>query len=118
MRKEKLTLWKPEEYTYPMAMGFIPNIMTYIHDEDTQIRPVIIVVPGGGYCVVSPTEAEIVALDFYEKGYNAFVLTYTTNLLMQSIRLIPTDRMRQFCLTRSSLQVSIHTRVPSWHFWA
>ena len=83
MRKEKLTLWKPEEYTYPMAMGFIPNIMTYIHDEDTQIRPVMIVVPGGGYCVVSPTEAEIVALDFYEKGYNAFVLTYTTNLLMQ-----------------------------------
>ena len=83
MRKEKLTLWETEEYTYPMAMGFTPNIMTYIHDEDTQIRPVMIVVPGGGYCVVSPTEAEIVALDFYEKGYNAFVLTYTTNLLMQ-----------------------------------
>ena len=55
MRKEKLTLWETEEYTYPMAMGFTPNIMTYIHDEDTQIRPVMIVVPGGGYCVVSPT---------------------------------------------------------------
>ena len=38
MRKEKLTLWETEEYTYPMAMGFTPNIMTYIHDEDTQIH--------------------------------------------------------------------------------
>ena len=27
-------------------------------------------------------------------------------------------RMRQFCLTRSLPQASIHTRVPSWHFWA
>lgn len=42
----------------------------------------MLVVPGGGYCVVSPTEGEIVAMEFYEKGYNAFVFTYTTNPLM------------------------------------
>ena len=30
--------------------------------------------------MVSPTEGEIVALEFYKKGYNTFVCTYTTNL--------------------------------------
>lgn len=74
-------LWKQGEYSYPMAFGFIPNITSFIHDEDTQIRPGIIVVPGGGYRVVSPTEGEIVAREFYKKGYQAFVCTYTTNLL-------------------------------------
>lgn len=31
--------------------------------------------------MVSPTEGEIVAKCFYEKGYQAFVLTYTTNFV-------------------------------------
>lgn len=77
-------LWSEEEYSYPMAFGFVPNIVSYIHDEDDAIRPAIIVVPGGGYCSVAPTEGEIVALEFYQKGYNTFVLTYTTNLLMST----------------------------------
>lgn len=44
-------------------------------------RPAIIVLPGGGYVFVSPSEGEIVAKRFYEMGFQAFVLTYTTNLL-------------------------------------
>lgn len=79
---ESWKLWRPKEYTYPAAYGFIPNIVAYLHDENESLRPCIVVVPGGGYCVVSPTEGEIVAKAFYEKGYNAFVCTYTTNLLM------------------------------------
>lgn len=81
MKQQKFTIWREDEYHYPMAFGFVPNIMTYLHD-DGQTRPCMLVVPGGGYCVVSPTEGEIVAKRFYEKGYQAFVLTYTTNLLM------------------------------------
>ena len=42
------------------------------------------VVPGGGYSMVSPTEGELVAKEYYRKGYNAFVVTYTTNLLKRS----------------------------------
>jgi acetyl esterase/lipase len=42
------------------------------------------VVPGGGYTFVSPTEGELVAKEFYRKGYNAFVVSYTTNLLKKS----------------------------------
>lgn len=40
----------------------------------------MLVVPGGGYAMVSPTEGEIVAKRFFEAGYQAFVLTYTTNM--------------------------------------
>lgn len=82
MKKEKLVIWEEGEYGYPLAFEFVPNLVGYIHEEDTQTRPCMLVVPGGGYCVVSPTEGEIVAMEFYGKGYNAFVLTYTTNPLM------------------------------------
>lgn len=84
MKSETINIWKTEEYTYEAAFGFIPNLVSYIHEEDEVQRPCIIVVPGGGYCVVSPTEGEIVAKDFYKRGYNTFVLTYTTNLLMNT----------------------------------
>ena len=79
MISERYDLWETGEYDYPVAFGFIPNLVGYLH-EDTEKRPCILVVPGGGYCVVSPTEGEIVALEFYKKGYNTFVCTYTTNL--------------------------------------
>ena len=81
MDMQRYDLWKPEEYAYPMAFGFVPNIVALIHDEDMQPRPGMIVVPGGGYRVVSPTEGEIVAREFYKKGYQAFVCTYTVNML-------------------------------------
>lgn len=82
MKKETLAIWQKGEYQYPLAFGFVPKLVSYIHEEGEQARPCMLVVPGGAYCVVSPTEGEIVAMEFYEKGYNAFVLTYTTNPLM------------------------------------
>lgn len=81
MISQQIKLWGEGEYYYPLALGFEPNIVSYIHEEDEKKRPCMLVVPGGGYCVVSPTEAEIVAKEFYHRGYNAFVLTYTTNIL-------------------------------------
>ena len=81
MRKQRFDLWKEKEYTYPFAFGFVPNIVTFLHEEDDLERPAMIVVPGGGYRIVSPTEGEIVARAFYDKGYQAFVCSYTTNLL-------------------------------------
>ncbi|WP_091067965.1 alpha/beta hydrolase [Paenibacillus sp. NFR01] len=80
MFHQRYELWTKEEYAYPVLGSFIPDIAAYVHDEDELARPAIIVVPGGGYGVVSPTEGEIVAQAFYEKGYNTFVVTYTTNM--------------------------------------
>lgn len=77
--KKTFYLWKKEEYPYPSTGEFLPNITAYLH-EDEMIRPAILVVPGGGYAMVSPTEGEIVAKRFLEEGYQTFVLTYTTNM--------------------------------------
>ncbi len=78
---ETITLWSSEEYQYPAVCGFIPKLTMYLH-KDGVARPCMLVVPGGGYAVVSPSEGEIVAKRFYEMGYQTAVVTYTTNLLM------------------------------------
>lgn len=80
MKTEKFVIWEEEEYFYAGAFGFIPNLRSYLHEDGGQKRKGMIVVPGGAYRMVSPTEGEIVAKKFYNMGYNAFVLTYTTNM--------------------------------------
>lgn len=81
MKKEKLKIWDYQEYNYQASYGFIPNLVSYIHEETSELRKGILIVPGGGYRAVATSEAEMVALAFFKKGYNTFVLTYTTNLL-------------------------------------
>lgn len=39
-------------------------------------RPAVVVVPGGGYSMVSKREGEPVASRFFAKGYQVFILTY------------------------------------------
>ena len=82
-KSEKIYLWKNNEYHYPQAFGFVPGMVSYLHD-DGEKHPCMVVVPGGGYTFVSPTEGGIVAKKFYELGYNAFVVTYTINMLSQT----------------------------------
>ena len=77
MIKRTLQIYNIKEYQYPIKGGFIPTLTTYIHDEG--VRNAIIVVPGGSYAYVSPDEAEVVAMKFYNRGFNAFVLSYTVN---------------------------------------
>lgn len=79
MNSFRINIWDKEEYSYQAAYGFIPNIKTYIHDDDEE-RDCVMVVPGGGYCMVVPPEGEIVAKKFYDMGMNTFVLTYTTDI--------------------------------------
>ena len=80
MKHARINLWQEEEYTYPLAFGFMPNIRTYFH-EGNKPRPCILIVPGGGYTHCSEAEGEIVAKTFYSFGWNTAVLTYTCNLL-------------------------------------
>ncbi len=81
MEQNRIDLWSTGEYEYPHAFGFLPNLHTYLHDEDADKRPFFLVVPGGGYNYCTESEGEIVARAFYERGYQAAVLTYTCNLL-------------------------------------
>lgn len=80
MKLEPVNIFKDGEYSHPMTFGFQPDIVPYIHEDNT-VRPCVIVVPGGGYAMVSPTEGELVADRFYKAGYQTFVFSYTTNLL-------------------------------------
>lgn len=78
---ELIRIWENGEYSYPLACGFVPSLVSYIH-EDEKKRACMIIVPGGGYRFVSRREGEIVARKFYDKGYNTFVLTYTTDVTL------------------------------------
>lgn len=80
MTGEKIILWQESEYHYPAAYGFVPFMVSYIH-EDCETHPVMIIVPGGAYRNASPSEAHLPAETFYRFGYNVFVLVYTVNLL-------------------------------------
>ena len=57
---ERIELYKENEYDYPMAFGFRPFFMAYLH-EDREIHPAILIIPGGGYEFVSSREGEIVS---------------------------------------------------------
>lgn len=77
---ERIEIWKENEYSYPAAHGFIPIMVSYIH-EDAMLRPAMLVIPGGAYMHVSSTEGDPAAAKFYKMGYNTFVLAYTADLL-------------------------------------
>lgn len=54
----------------------------YLHEriDDPRcpdMRPCVVICPGGGYAHVSPREGEPVAMRFFTAGCQAFVLTYT-----------------------------------------
>ncbi len=74
-------IWDDGEYSYPAAHGYVPNIHTYLHDDE-EPRDCMLVVPGGGYSVCAPHEGELVAKEFYCRGMNTIVLTYTTDITM------------------------------------
>ncbi|MBR3843095.1 MAG: alpha/beta hydrolase [Christensenellaceae bacterium] len=76
---EIIRLYSKEEYPYKTPGDFIPQMTLYMHDDE-KIRPAMVVIPGGGYGVVSPTEAVLIAEKFRDLGYNAFVVTYTVRV--------------------------------------
>ena len=74
-------IWKDGEYDYAAAYGFTPNIFAYLHNDDDK-RDCMLIVPGGGYCMCVPHEGELPAMEFFERGMNVFVLSYTTDITM------------------------------------
>lgn len=59
------------------------TLQTFVRSISDEIEPDrrragVLICPGGAYYMVSDREAEPVALEFVARGYNAFVLTYST----------------------------------------
>ena len=73
MKIEKLHIF-PEEKD--------AHLITYIQDNPSEMdnppRRAMLICPGGGYEWVSNRESEPIALQFLARGYNVFVLKYST----------------------------------------
>lgn len=60
------------------------RLTCYLYDRSPEytnldVRPAILVIPGGGYHMCSDREAEPIALAFAAAGFHAFVLRYTVH---------------------------------------
>ncbi len=65
-----------EMYTYTLPSG--AKLVGYLRDETTEmpafnIRPAMLILPGGGYAFCSAREADPVAMQFLQAGYNVFI---------------------------------------------
>ena len=60
----------------PTLELFLPYNLKEMGRENEK-RPCMIVCPGGGYACCSEREAEPIALNFLNQGFNAFILTYS-----------------------------------------
>ena len=64
------------------GIGGTATLKCFLHKADGEMAPynqnlpAMIAVPGGGYHFVSEREGDPVAIDFFNRHYNAFTLTY------------------------------------------
>ena len=72
-----------EMYTYTLPSG--AKLVGYLRDETTEMpafntRPAMLILPGGGYAYCSAREADPVAMQLLQAGYNVFTLYYTCRI--------------------------------------
>ena len=72
-----------EMYTYTLPSG--AKLVGSLRDETTEMpafntRPAMLILPGGGYAYCSAREADPVAMQFLQAGYNVFTLYYTCRI--------------------------------------
>jgi len=61
----------------PTEHGFMPQLQLYLVEDNTQPRPIVIIVPGGGYVTLCIKEdGEKTALQYNAAGFHAAVLSY------------------------------------------
>lgn len=71
---------KIEEFPLP---GSKARMVGYLHETLTEMpnyrskRPCVVIFPGGGYEKLSEREADPVAFEFFNRGYQVFVLYYS-----------------------------------------
>ncbi len=73
-----------DHFTFLGAEGKNPTLEAYLPynlaemGRQDELRPCLLICPGGGYAMCSEREAEPIALKFLELGMNVFILTYST----------------------------------------
>lgn len=69
-------------YSHVLPSG--AKLTGYLREETTEmpdynIRPAVLILPGGGYAFCSPRESDPVAVQFLQAGYQVFTLLYTVS---------------------------------------
>ena len=81
MNLETIDLYQYFGIEKPDNAGGILTCYTHEISEEYNFntyRPAMLVLPGGGYEFCSDREAEPIAIEFFAKGFNSFVLDYST----------------------------------------
>lgn len=65
------------------SMGKYASLTGMLHEPNEEMKnikkfPAVLILPGGAFRICSAREGEPVAMEFFAKGYDAFVLDYTT----------------------------------------
>jgi acetyl esterase/lipase len=86
----------------------------YIHSPSREMpnydnRPAILVIPGGGYSMVSDRENEPVALAFFAEGFNVFALQYSVGAAARDM---------QPLLEAAAAIAMMRSRAAEWHIIA
>lgn len=71
-----------ENFKLERKKGYKGYLKCFIKDEarhydQSYIYPAMLILPGGGYCFVSPREGDPIALQYSACGFQTFVLDYT-----------------------------------------
>ena len=62
----------------PTRYGYMPTLRLYLLEERDRPRPIVIIVPGGGYTSVNPEDDRVVS-QFHAAGFHAAVLQYSVS---------------------------------------
>ena len=83
---------------------YLPDNLTEMGREN-EVRPCLLICPGGGYEFCSQREAEPVALNFLPEGFNVFVLNYSV---------APHRYPTQLREAAAAMEL-IHRKAGAWH---
>lgn len=69
------------------------QLYTYIIDNSVEMRinqkrPIVLICPGGAYCMTSDREAEPVAMQYLARGYHVAILRYSVNPVKYPVALL------------------------------
>ena len=77
---EKIDLYKYFGVERKSDGGFLKTYVREVISEiKPKLRPAMLVIPGGAYCMLSEREGEPVALEYMLHGYSSFVLQYSVH---------------------------------------
>ncbi len=111
---EKMT--DPVIWRGPVIAGLLSSSGTEVDWDGTDLDYLFVGYATGNRRCVSPSEAHLVAMEFYQAGYNVFVLEYTVNPLDEApLKLQPLNDISGRCNDPFSLQSSCtFCQIGSW----